>query len=376
MNPKSSTPKIPRPKNAFILFRQHYHRVLIDEWTTQGVEIPHNSNISKIIGTKWKGLQPEEKSHWETLAKKEKLEHERKYPEYKYKPIRKSKKRQLLLKEMEQQQQQQQQPQQQPQQKQQPQQQQQQQQQPQPQQPLNSNNIILMKKAHSLSPSSSVSSSNSYQYQINNDFRRLPTPSINSPAGNYMVSRPSTGLPPARDLPQISSQLHPMPYYPSTYDSTTRNHFLNIAQAQPRANSTPQLPLISSIINNNNNQTPVTTTTTTATSSPGKFTSSPNSSVSENNRLNSINNSNQYLPPPLLPSLQDFQLDQYHQLKQLGPTYIVKPLSHTRNNLLSTAAPSHHHHIPHIPNQNIPLHQIMNATNNEVTAKTGLVSPR
>ena len=97
MNPKSSTPKIPRPKNAFILFRQHYHRILIDEWTAQGVEIPHNSNISKIIGTKWKGLQPEDKAHWENLAKKEKLEHERKYPEYKYKPVRKSKKKQLLL---------------------------------------------------------------------------------------------------------------------------------------------------------------------------------------------------------------------------------------------------------------------------------------
>ncbi|CAI4036929.1 hypothetical protein SMKI_16G2260 [Saccharomyces mikatae IFO 1815] len=366
MNPKSSTPKIPRPKNAFILFRQHYHRILIDEWTAQGVEIPHNSNISKIIGTKWKGLQPEEKAHWEDLAKKEKLEHERKYPEYKYKPIRKSKKKQLLLKEVEEQQQQQtQQAQTQP--------------QPQLQQPFN-NNIVLMKRAHSLSPSSSVSSSNSYQFQLNNDFRRLPIPSVSSP--NYMVSRPLNGLPLAhdkavRDLPQLSSQFHSIPHYSAPHDSATRHHYLNIAQAQPRANSTPQLPLISSIINSSN-QTSVTnstaTTTTTATSSPSKLSSSPNSSIFENNRLNSINNSNQYLPPPLLPSLQDFQLDQYQQLKQMGPTYIVKPLSHTRNNLLSTTTPTHHH-IPHIPNQNIPLHQIINS-NNEVTAKTSLVSPK
>ena len=369
MNPKSSTPKIPRPKNAFILFRQHYHRILIDEWTAQGVGIPHNSNISKIIGTKWKGLQPEDKAHWENLAKKEKLEHERKYPEYKYKPVRKSKKKQLLLKEIEQRQQQQQQKEQ----------QQQKQSQPQLQQPFN-NNIVLMKRAHSLSPSSSVSSSNSYQFQLNNDLKRLPIPSVNT--SNYTVSRSLSGLPlthdkTARDLPQLSSQLNSIPYYSAPHDPSTRHHYLNVAQAQPRANSTPQLPFISSIINNSS-QTPVTTSTTsttTATSSPGKFSSSPNSSVLENNRLNSINNSNQYLPPPLLPSLQDFQLDQYQQLKQMGPTYIVKPLSHTRNNLLSTTTPTHHH-IPHIPNQNIPLHQIINSSNTEVTAKTSLVSPK
>lgn len=234
MNPKSSTPKIPRPKNAFILFRQHYHRILIDEWTAQGVEIPHNSNISKIIGTKWKGLQPEDKAHWENLAEKEKLEHERKYPEYKYKPVRKSKKKQLLLKEIEQQQQQQQ-----------KEQQQQKQSQPQLQQPFN-NNIVLMKRAHSLSPSSSVSSSNSYQFQLNNDLKRLPIPSVNT--SNYMVSRSLSGLPlthdkTARDLPQLSSQLNSIPYYSAPHDPSTRHHYLNVAQAQPRANSTLNCPL-------------------------------------------------------------------------------------------------------------------------------------
>ncbi|CAI5017912.1 ATV_HP_G0156690.mRNA.1.CDS.1 [Saccharomyces cerevisiae] len=109
-----------------------------------------------------------------------------------------------------------------------------------------------------------------------------------------MVSRSLSGLPlthdkTARDLPQLSSQLNSIPYYSAPHDPSTRHHYLNVAQAQPRANSTPQLPFISSIINNSS-QTPVTTTTTsttTATSSPGKFSSSPNSSVLENNRLNS-----------------------------------------------------------------------------------------
>lgn len=80
--------KIPRPRNAFILFRQHHHRLLIDEWTAQGVDIPHNSKISKILGVRWKSLNEQERSHWEEQARKEKYEHEKKYPDYRYKPTR------------------------------------------------------------------------------------------------------------------------------------------------------------------------------------------------------------------------------------------------------------------------------------------------
>ncbi|GAV53403.1 hypothetical protein ZYGR_0AI06870 [Zygosaccharomyces rouxii] len=83
-----SEKKIPRPRNAFILFRQHHHRLLIDEWTAQGVDIPHNSKISKILGVRWKSLNEQERSHWEEQARKEKCEHEKKYPDYRYKPTR------------------------------------------------------------------------------------------------------------------------------------------------------------------------------------------------------------------------------------------------------------------------------------------------
>lgn len=85
--------KIPRPRNAFILFRQHNHKLLIDEWTTKGVEIPHNSKISKLLGVKWKELSNEEKVHWKELAEKEKTDHEKKYPDYRYKPVRKQRKK-------------------------------------------------------------------------------------------------------------------------------------------------------------------------------------------------------------------------------------------------------------------------------------------
>ncbi|QLL31362.1 hypothetical protein HG536_0B02250 [Torulaspora globosa] len=85
--------KIPRPRNAFILFRQHNHKLLIDEWTTKGLEIPHNSKISKLLGVKWKELSNEEKVHWKELAEKEKTDHEKKYPDYRYKPVRKQRKK-------------------------------------------------------------------------------------------------------------------------------------------------------------------------------------------------------------------------------------------------------------------------------------------
>ena len=102
-------PKIPRPRNAFILFRQHYHKILINEWTAKNIEIPHNSEISKLLGNKWKLISAKEKLHWDNLAKQEKLNHEKKFPQYKYRPVRKQKKKFLQLQQQIQQQQQQQQ---------------------------------------------------------------------------------------------------------------------------------------------------------------------------------------------------------------------------------------------------------------------------
>ena len=99
-------PKIPRPRNAFILFRQHYHKILINEWTAKNIEIPHNSEISKLLGNKWKLISAKEKLHWDNLAKQEKLNHEKKFPQYKYRPVRKQKKKFLQLQQQIQQQQQ------------------------------------------------------------------------------------------------------------------------------------------------------------------------------------------------------------------------------------------------------------------------------
>ncbi|KAJ5777556.1 hypothetical protein N7520_000802 [Penicillium odoratum] len=76
-------PKVPRPRNAFILYRQHYQATVVAH--NPGMA---NPDISKIIGTQWRNLSEEEKSKWRTLAEEEKLRHNQQYPGYRYQPRR------------------------------------------------------------------------------------------------------------------------------------------------------------------------------------------------------------------------------------------------------------------------------------------------
>ncbi|KAJ5172416.1 hypothetical protein N7492_005009 [Penicillium capsulatum] len=56
-------PKIPRPRNAFILYRQHYQALVAAH--NPGLA---NPDISKIIGKQWRSLSEEEKNKWRALA--------------------------------------------------------------------------------------------------------------------------------------------------------------------------------------------------------------------------------------------------------------------------------------------------------------------
>ncbi|KAI2732802.1 transcriptional regulator family: HMG [Penicillium roqueforti] len=56
-------PKIPRPRNAFILYRQHYQAMVVAH--NPGLA---NPEISKIIGEQWRSLSEEDKSKWKALA--------------------------------------------------------------------------------------------------------------------------------------------------------------------------------------------------------------------------------------------------------------------------------------------------------------------
>ncbi|KIX02124.1 uncharacterized protein Z518_08063 [Rhinocladiella mackenziei CBS 650.93] len=76
-------PKIPRPRNSFILFRQHQQASII----AQNPGIP-NPEVSKIIGEQWRRLSAEAKEEWNLLAEEEKARHQQQYPGYRYHPRR------------------------------------------------------------------------------------------------------------------------------------------------------------------------------------------------------------------------------------------------------------------------------------------------
>ncbi|KAK3902739.1 HMG box protein [Staphylotrichum tortipilum] len=76
-------PKVPRPRNAFILYRQHHQSEVVQQ--NPGLA---NPDISKIIGEKWREEPEECKNLWKQLAEEEKQRHQRQYPDYRYQPRR------------------------------------------------------------------------------------------------------------------------------------------------------------------------------------------------------------------------------------------------------------------------------------------------
>ncbi|KDR76959.1 hypothetical protein GALMADRAFT_246110 [Galerina marginata CBS 339.88] len=74
---------IPRPPNAFILFRSSFIK---SRHVSTGVETNH-STLSKIIGLTWQSLPHEERQKWHARAKLAQDEHKRKYPQYSFKPV-------------------------------------------------------------------------------------------------------------------------------------------------------------------------------------------------------------------------------------------------------------------------------------------------
>ncbi|KIJ63339.1 hypothetical protein HYDPIDRAFT_113320 [Hydnomerulius pinastri MD-312] len=83
---------IPRPRNAFIIFRCEYSR----EHTQSGQELeddqevtnPTAKTLSKRAAEAWKLLSVCEKDRYKVLADKEREEHARLYPHYRFRPMR------------------------------------------------------------------------------------------------------------------------------------------------------------------------------------------------------------------------------------------------------------------------------------------------
>ncbi|KAF9448809.1 hypothetical protein P691DRAFT_617230, partial [Macrolepiota fuliginosa MF-IS2] len=78
---KSKT-HIPRPPNAFILFRSSFIRSNHVPGKVEG----NHSTLSKIIGLCWKALSPQERRSWEEKARIAQAEHRTLYPDWRWTP--------------------------------------------------------------------------------------------------------------------------------------------------------------------------------------------------------------------------------------------------------------------------------------------------
>jgi hypothetical protein len=79
---KKAEDHIPRPPNAFILFRSSFIK---SRHVSTEVETNH-STLSKIIGLTWQNMPHEERQFWHCKAKTAQAEHKRKYPDYAFRP--------------------------------------------------------------------------------------------------------------------------------------------------------------------------------------------------------------------------------------------------------------------------------------------------
>ncbi|TFK70755.1 hypothetical protein BDN72DRAFT_522292 [Pluteus cervinus] len=73
---------IPRPPNAFILFRSSF---INSQQVPRKVEGNHRE-LSKIIGTCWRSLPLEERQKWEEKAVVAQAEHRKRYPDWRFRP--------------------------------------------------------------------------------------------------------------------------------------------------------------------------------------------------------------------------------------------------------------------------------------------------
>ncbi|KAE9386503.1 hypothetical protein BT96DRAFT_764701, partial [Gymnopus androsaceus JB14] len=80
---------VARPRNAFIIFRCEYSKNYA-RGPTSGGSSRRGQNVdttmSKRAGVAWKSLSEDKQNHYKLLADKEKRDHARAHPGYRYQP--------------------------------------------------------------------------------------------------------------------------------------------------------------------------------------------------------------------------------------------------------------------------------------------------
>ncbi|KAJ3762996.1 high mobility group box domain-containing protein, partial [Lentinula raphanica] len=77
-----ASPRIPRPPNAFMLFRSNMLKTKAIPATAER----RQQQLSKVAGECWNLMSPEEKQVWHDEAARRMREHQLKYPNYKFAP--------------------------------------------------------------------------------------------------------------------------------------------------------------------------------------------------------------------------------------------------------------------------------------------------
>ncbi|MCJ1385714.1 hypothetical protein MMC17_008837 [Xylographa soralifera] len=85
--------KIPRPPNAFILYRQAHHPVIKALYPEM-----HNNQISVIMGKQWAAEDPEKRQLFRSMAEDIKKQHQRDNPGYCYQPRKPTDKKRRMSK--------------------------------------------------------------------------------------------------------------------------------------------------------------------------------------------------------------------------------------------------------------------------------------